>query len=95
MYASVHHFLEKEEKSSLSHKYFSFKDSSGKYLNQTWWYHGFWRSKNTLNNVLKYTAQSMQNELIFCAKYVVENASSIEGEHDFKNYMSSIQDLCA
>lgn len=37
-------FLVKEEKSSLHLKYFSFNDSSGKYLFQTWWYHGFWRS---------------------------------------------------
>ena len=34
-------FLVKEEKSSLRLKYFYFKDSSGKYLLQTWWYHGF------------------------------------------------------
>jgi hypothetical protein len=52
--------------------------------------------QNTFKKVfLKYTTQSMQKELIFCAKYVIENASSIEGEHDSNNYMSSKQDLCA
>ena len=33
--------------------------------------------------------------LIFCAQYFIENVSSIEGENDFKNYISSKQDLCA
>ena len=45
MYASVHHFLKKEEKSSLIAKYFLFYDFSWKYLCKTWWYHENFRNQ--------------------------------------------------
>ena len=44
---------------------------------------------------LKFATQSMLKELILCAKCLILNVSSIEGENDFINYISSKRDLCA